>query len=128
MADKKTILLVDDDADFVEANRVILEKNGYRVITAYNGDECRKAAAADKPDLIILDIMMKTTADGMYTAQDLHKEENTKDIPIIAATSVNQVPHFNMGPDETWLPVDEFLEKPIAPEVLLREVKKKIGI
>lgn len=128
MAEQKTVLLVDDDADFVDANRTVLEKNGYRVISAYNGDECRKAAAEEKPDCIVLDIMMKTVSDGMYTAQDLHRDEGTKNIPIIAVTSVNQVPEFNMGPDETWLPVDEFMEKPVAPEVLLSEVKKKIGI
>ena len=125
--DGKCVLLVDDDADFVDMNKTILEKNGYRVLTAYNGDECRGVLSKEHPDAIVLDIMMKTTADGMYLAHDVHRDEATKDIPIICVSSVNQVPEYNMGPDETWLPVDEFIEKPVASEVLLSEIKKKIG-
>ena len=123
----KCVLLVDDDADFVNMNKTVLEKNGYRVLTAYNGDECRSVLSREHPDAIVLDIMMKTTADGMYLAQDIHRDELTKNIPVICVSSVNQVPEYNMGPDEAWLPVDEFIEKPVASEVLLAEIKKKIG-
>lgn len=125
--DKKKILLVDDDADFVEMNKVVLDHNGYEVIVAYNGAECLEKAKASKPDLIILDIMMASVGDGMFAAQELRREDATRGIPIIVVTSVNEAPQYNIGPDEAWMPVDVFIEKPVAPEVLLEEVRKKLG-
>jgi len=124
---KKRILLVDDDADFVRMNKAVLEHDGYEVIVAYNGAECMEKAKACKPDLVILDIMMTTVGDGMFAAQNLRREEATREIPIIVVTSVNKTPPYNIGPDEAWMPVDVFIEKPVAPEVLLEEVRKKLG-
>ena len=127
MAAKRKVLLVDDDADFVTMNKVVLEKNGYEVIPAYNGRECLEQVKATSPDLIILDIMMSTVSDGMFVAQDLRREQPTKEIPIIVVTSVNQVPPYNIGPDQGWLPVDVFIEKPVAPDVLLEQVDKMLA-
>jgi len=126
MAGKK-VLLVDDDADFIEVNKIALEAGGFEVATAYNGKECLKKVESEKPDLIVLDIMMATPGDGMYVAQDLRKKDDTKDIPLIVTTSVNQEPGYSLGPDEAWLPVDSFMEKPVAPEKLLDEINKRIG-
>lgn len=126
MASKK-VLIVDDDADFVEINRSVLEADGYEVVAAYNGKECLEKVESEKPDLIVLDIMMTTPGEGMYVAQDLRQNEATKRLPIIVTTSVNQEPEYSLGPDEAWLPVDSFMEKPVTPEKLLEEVKKKIG-
>ncbi len=124
---KKTILLVDDDADFVRMNKAVLENGGYDVIVACNGTECMEKAKASKPNLIILDIMMATVGDGMFAAQELRREQATREIPIIVVTSVNKVPPYNIGLDEAWMPADVFIEKPVAPEVLLDEVRKKLG-
>ena len=124
---KKRILLVDDDTDFVEMNKVVLERAGYEVSAASNRTECMEEAKARKPDLIILDVMMATVGDGMFAAQELRKEKATRDIPIIVVTSVNKVPPYNIGPDEAWMPVNAFIEKPVAPEVLLEEVRKQLG-
>jgi len=124
---KKRLLLVDDDADFVETNRAVLEENGYDVIVAYNGRECLDQVKKSKPDLILLDIMMTTVGDGMFVAQDLRRNDATQDIPIIVITSLNQVSPYNMGPDDAWMPVDAFLQKPVVPEVLLETVKKGLG-
>jgi len=125
---KKKVLLVDDDADFVDLHKVVLEKNGYEVAVAYNGDQCKQKVKSDKPDVIVLDIMMASVGDGMFVAQDLRKDEVYKDIPIIVVTAVNQTPPFNIGPDEAWLPVDVFLEKPVEPERLLAEIEKKVAV
>jgi len=125
--DEKTILLVDDDVDFVRMNKAVLEHGGYHVIVACNGAECMDKAKASKPDLILLDIMMTTVGDGMCAAQNLRREEATRGIPIIVVTSVNQTPPYNIGPDEAWMPVDLFMEKPVAPDVLLDEVRKTLG-
>ena len=128
MNSKKKVLLVDDDADFVDLHKVVLEKNGYEVAVAYNGDQCKQKVKSDKPDVIVLDIMMASVGDGMFVAQDLRKDEVCKDIPIIVVTAVNQTPPFNIGPDEAWLPVDVFLEKPVEPERLLAEIEKKVAV
>lgn len=125
---RKTVLVVDDDADFVEMNKAVLEENGYEVITAYSGQECLEKTRTEKPDLIILDVMMATNNEGFDVSRQIHHYcEATKDIPIIMVTSINQKYPFHFGPDEVWLPVESFVEKPVQPEQLLREVSKQIG-
>jgi len=127
MGAKRKVLVVDDDPAFVDMNKLVLETNGYEVITAYDGDECLERVETGKPDLILLDIMMKSVGDGMLVAQKLRKDEATKHIPIIVVSAVNQTPPFNIGPDDGWLPVDVFIEKPVAPDVLLDQVRKSLG-
>ena len=123
----KTILLVDDDADFVEINRAILEANGFRVLAAYNPKECIERAQAVKPDLIVLDVMMTTPTDGFHLTHTLRGDAALKKVPILMVTSVNSQNPYRFAPDETWLPVDGFLEKPVAPETLLAEVRQRLG-
>jgi len=124
---RKKILVVDDDPDFAEVNKTVLEANGYQVTVAHDGEGCLAKARSDKPDLIILDLMMKTVGDGMFAAQALRQDEATRATPIIVVTGVNQVPPFNIGPHEGWLPVDVFIEKPALPEVLLEQVRRALG-
>ena len=64
MGATRTVLLVDDDADFVEMNRMLLEQNGYAVRVAYTGRQCLAAVAAQRPDIIILDMVMEKPGDG----------------------------------------------------------------
>lgn len=121
------VLLVDDDVDFVEMNKVLLENNGYSVISAHNGEDGKKKAAAEKPDIIILDVMMTTRNEGFNVARDLRNSEATKNIPIIMLTSINQEVPWKFGPDDVWLPVDEFVEKPVKPDRILQTIKKIIS-
>jgi CheY-like chemotaxis protein len=118
------ILLVDDDQDFVEMNKTLLEKEKHTVLTAFNGPEGEAKAIADKPDLLILDVMMDTKNAGFKVARELRDRPDTKAIPIIMLTGVNQEVPFKFGPDEIWLPVDVFLEKPVKPGQILAAVKK----
>lgn len=124
---KKKILVVDDDADFVEINKLVLEKNGYEVTVAYNGKECLEKIDLKKPDLIILDVMMTRKDEGFEVSRDLRNSEQTKNIPILMVTSINDTVPFNFEPDETWLPVDDFIEKPVEPEQLLDKVRKMLA-
>lgn len=133
MNGKKRVLLVDDDADFVDLNKNILENNGYEVIVAYNGDECREKVKSSRPDIIVLDIMMRTPADGILTVQGLQRDEASKGIPIIVVTSVmallkpsNGAPPYHIGPDDALVDVDMFMAKPVAPEQLLEEVNRRL--
>jgi CheY-like chemotaxis protein len=118
------ILLVDDDGDFVEMNRVLLEENGYVVRTAFNGKQCLEMVAADKPGLIILDMMMENRNEGFDLSRELRNSEYTKDIPLVMITSVHETIPFRIEPDRTWLPVDALIEKPVDPALLLSVVAR----
>ncbi len=124
---KKKVLVVDDEKELVEVTRVLLESNGYEVAAAYSGEECKQAVKAGKPDVIILDVMMETTSAGFDVARWLREQDDTKQIPVIMLTAVNQNVPWRFGTDEVWLPVDVFLDKPVSPEKLLREVEKITG-
>ena len=122
-----TVLLVDDDADFVEMNRILLEQNGYGVRVAYSGRQCLAEVAARRPDVIILDMVMENPSDGFDVSRELRNSEHTKGIPLIMITSVNDRIPFHLEPDRTWLPVDALLEKPVEPQLLLGIVDKALG-
>ncbi len=124
MSSGNTVLLVDDDGDFVEMNRVLLEENGYVVRTAFNGKQCLEMVAADKPDLIILDMMMENRNEGFDLSRELRNSEYTKDIPLVMITSVHETIPFRIEPDRTWLPVDALIEKPVDPALLLSVVAR----
>jgi len=117
-------MLVDDSKEFVETMRTMLEANGFDVDVAYSGEQARTKAAQDPPDVFILDVMMETKTAGFETARWLRQQPNTREVPIIMLTAVNQEFPFEFGPDEVWLPVDVFLEKPVNPRRLLSEVQK----
>ncbi len=117
-------MLVDDDTDFVSVNKLLLEQEGYNVVTAGNGDECQACLEFHTPDLIILDMMMTREDEGFDVSWDLRNSEYTRHIPILMISAVNEYSHFAYKPDTTWLPVDAFLEKPVDPKQLLREVSR----
>lgn len=119
------ILLVDDDKDFVEATKMVLESKPYEVVVAYNGDEGLAKARKEKPDLIILDIIMPVK-DGFSAAEQLKKDPALKKIPVIMLTS------FSQKGGETSLSVsqglaleaDDYVDKPVAPQELLGRVER----
>lgn len=123
----KTVLLVDDDGDFVEMNKVVLEEKGYTVRTAFNGAQCMEQVAGERPDVIILDMMMEDRNEGFNLSRDLRNSEYTKDIPLIMITSVHETIPFRIEPDKTWLPVDTLLEKPVDPVLLLSVIEKVLS-
>ncbi|MBM4079214.1 MAG: response regulator [Planctomycetes bacterium] len=127
MSVKKRVMLVDDDADFVEMNKAVLEQNGYEVEVAYNAKECLEKALANEPDLIVLDAMMSGSADGFNVSCDLRNFERTKQIPLIMVTAINETLPFRFKPDATWLPVDMLIEKPVRPEQLLQVIKRALA-
>ena len=126
MSTARTVLLVDDDADFVEMNRMLLEQNGYAVRVAYSGRQCLAEVAACRPDIIILDMVMESREDGFDVSRELRNSEHTKSIPLVMITSVNDSIPFRLEPDRTWLPVDALLEKPVEPQLLLTVVDKAL--
>ena len=121
------ILIIDDDPDVVLALRMPLESAGYEVSDAHSQESGLKAVDQIKPDLIILDVMMDTHTAGFQLAQKLHgpaAKEAHKAIPILMLTAVHQTTPLRFSPDEDYLPVDGFIEKPIDPKRLIAEIKK----
>lgn len=124
---KKKILLVDDDVEFVESNKELLEAEGYEVITAHNGTTGIEKAKQHKPDLMILDVMMATKTEGFEVSRQIPKTPELRNMPIILVTGIRKEMNLPFGfePDETWLPVDSIMEKPIDPKKFLEAVKQK---
>ena len=120
------ILIVDDDPDITEAMKIVLETQDYMVSTAENGAQAMSQMKQAKPDLLILDVMMDTEREGFLLNRELKKDPGYKDIPVIMITAVKEKTGIDFKPvagDESWLPVEEFLDKPIEPDVLLTKVK-----
>ncbi|MBD3380162.1 MAG: response regulator [Candidatus Omnitrophica bacterium] len=122
------ILIVDDDADFREAMTTLLEARGYSIVTASDGEEGFSKAKEEKPDLILLDVMMANKTEGFDIARKIHGDEEIKDTPVLMTTGIRKDMNLSFGfePDSEWLPVKGVLEKPIKPDVLLSEVEKNI--
>ena len=122
------ILIIDDDHDYVESVVNLLEAKGYTVAAAYNGADGVEKAKADKPDLILLDVMMSTKDEGFNVARELQGVEDVKGTPVIMVTGVRKEMNLPFGfePDETWLPVKQILEKPVKPQVLLDAVAEAL--
>lgn len=116
------ILIVDDDPDIVDAGRLVLEREGFEVIGAPNRADGLRRLEDDKPDLLILDVMMEEPDDGLRMAREIRKNGNQ--LPIIMLTSVNAAMGLNIDKDGEIVPVDEFQPKPVEPQTLVAKVKK----
>ena len=123
----KNILLVDDDPDIQDAMSIVLESEGYNVVIANNGIECFERLAEVKPDLIILDLLMPKM-DGFAVFRELRNERWSKylDVPILILTSVREEASRRRYELETGqeLNANDYIEKPLSPEVLLTSVRK----
>ncbi len=124
----KTILVIDDDIDLVEIIRVTLENEGFQVLDAQSGERGLVVAQEKTPNLILLDVMMGQVDEGFQTAYALRQDKRTREIPILMLTAVTDQTGFDFDPtrDRDFLPVDEFLEKPISPRRLVDMVRKHL--
>ncbi|MDD5327479.1 MAG: response regulator [Phycisphaerae bacterium] len=124
----KKILIIDDNPEFVEATTNLLDARGYQVDSAENGKVGIEKAKKNKPDLILLDVMMTTKSEGFDVAREMHNEPSLKGTPVIMITGVRKEMNLPFGfePDADWLPVKEVLEKPVKPDVLLAAVTKAL--
>ena len=125
MAKKTKVLLVDDDVDFIDLNKVVLEENGFEVVTAFSSREARDKVRFEQPDLIILDLMMEKHDSGFKFAQELKKDPVYKDIPVLMLTSVASETgtEFSQELDGYWMKTDDFANKPLLHDELVRRVK-----
>ncbi len=123
-----TILIVDDDPSLVESCTEVLSAEGYSVVSAKNGEEGYRKAREAKPQLILLDVMMAHNSEGFDIARRLKTDEITRGIPVIIITGIRKAMRLPFGyePDDDWLPVKAVLEKPVAPENLLKHVREAL--
>ncbi len=126
---KRKILIVDDDPDMIEIATATLISRGYDVITASDGEEGYERAKNEKPDLILLDVMMATPEEGFVIAQQLSSDPETRNIPVILLTSVSQVTGYQFDPKQNpdYLPVKDFIEKPFNADDLIRRIKNALS-
>jgi len=129
MKAEKKILLVDDDPDFVEGARMVLEKSDFEVVTASSGKECLKRIKEERPDLILLDIMMPQKS-GFEVCKELKSNIEYNKIPVVMLTALkSKLSRTSYSIAEGLeLEAEDYLEKPIEPKVLvsrLREILEK---
>lgn len=124
------VLIIDDDEDIVESMKVMLESKGYDVIASYSGTEGLKKAREEKPDLIILDVMMETRDKGFDVARTLKRDKDSRNIPILMLTAVKErtgLDFKNEAGDEVWLPVDDYCDKPLKSDELIPKIEKLLS-
>jgi CheY-like chemotaxis protein len=124
----KRILVVDDDQDIVDSITIMLESQGYEVVAAQSGEEGMRLVKEKRPDLILLDIMMEKLTTGLHIGYDLRKHPDYKSIPIIIISGIGEATGFDIATEKEtdYVAADEFLEKPVKPDVLLKRVAELI--
>ncbi|MHC4435690.1 MAG: response regulator [Planctomycetota bacterium] len=121
------IMIIDDDPDFVEVTKVLFESRQYQVSAAYDPEEGFAKLDADIPDALILDVMMGKGADGFIVARKIRKDSRFDKMPILMLTSMREQTAFDFPGERIhskFLPVDEYLEKGVEPQVLLDKVEQ----
>jgi len=123
------ILVIDDDADFRLAVQMVLEAHDFEMEEAATPDEGIGKILSVEPDLVILDVMMPTDYEGFDVAREIREKHKLIDLPILMLTNVHSVKKvpYRFAPDEDYLPVDVFLDKPIEPEQLVATIQEMLG-
>lgn len=127
MEKQAKILLIDDDPDFVQATRKVLESRPYEVIVAYDGEEGLQKTRDEKPDLILLDIIMPLR-DGFTVCEELKSNPQFAGIPVLILTSFSQrVGETSLAVSRgLTLEAEDYIDKPIKPAALLARVEKQL--
>ena len=121
------VLVVDDDRDFIRVTSKVLKSAGYEVMSAANGTEALNAMRQSRPDLVLLDIMMSYILDGLDVSREVAEDPALKGIPIIMVTSLTGVKGSTSFPTDEYVPVEEWLSKPVDPATLLSRVKSVLA-
>jgi CheY-like chemotaxis protein len=122
------VLIIDDDPDFVDALRAVLEAERYNVHSACDADDGFARLREHTPDVILLDIMMGRGAEGFLFARAIKKDERYARIPVVMLTSIRQQTGFDFPGrpiHPQFLPVDEYMEKPVKVELLLETIERR---
>jgi CheY-like chemotaxis protein len=125
MSEPKTVLIIDDDSDFVRAIQALLESSGYKVRSAGNGRDGLQQAKILEPDLILLDVIMTERTEGFFVLQEMRRMPALSKTPVIVLSSIySDEKSFRVDPEAGWLPANLFMAKPVEPAKLLAEAKR----
>lgn len=124
MSKKTKILLVDNDVDFVDLNKAVLENSGFEVIPVYTSREVENKVRFEQPDLIVLDLMLESHDSGFAVAKALKADPIYREIPILMITAVGSETGYDFSQDQDgyWMKTDDYVSKPVAPEELVRRI------
>ena len=126
-----TILLVDDDVDFLDATSCILQSAGHRVVCCHDAASALDTLASERCDLVITDLMMNTLDAGFSLAEAIKGDPAHAGVPVIIATSASSVSGFDFHPrsgdDLKHMHADAFFDKPLPREPLLRKISELLN-
>ncbi|MCX6909868.1 MAG: response regulator [Verrucomicrobia bacterium] len=129
MSEQKQLLIIDDDPDFAEGIKSILVKANYKVDMAHNPKDGWAALEKNKYDMLLLDVMMGRGAEGIMIARKLGKDAKFRDLPVLIITSIREQMAFLFpggAVHPNFVDVDELIEKPVEPKLLLDKVSTLI--
>jgi CheY-like chemotaxis protein len=134
---KGKVLTVDDDRDLVETLRIVLESGGYEAIAAYDGEDGLEKVRSERPDLVLLDVMMPSATEGFHLVWKLRNLEGDyfRSVPVILLTAIHEKTELRFYPDSDdgtykageYLPVQDFVDKPVDPKDLLARVERVLS-
>jgi DNA-binding response OmpR family regulator len=127
MNQKHRILIIDDDPIYVKSTRAVLESHGYQVDSASNGDAGLAKMKQEMPDLVILDVMMDWVLEGVSVSQEMMDQQELRRVPIIMVTSIRDSEYKGLFPQDQYLHINRWLDKPCAPDKLVSEVEKTLA-
>lgn len=120
----KTILMIEDQIDFLTVHKLYLEHHGYRVLAAMDGEEGLRSAREHRPDLIFTDFTVPRL-DGLGVTARLKHDQTTRDIPVVLLTAH---PYGSVGRRAREVGCAGFVSKPCDPLRVLQEVERRIGL
>ncbi len=127
MAARATVLVIDDDPDFLEFARIVLESRDYEVLTAESAAEGLALMRQAQPDVVLLDVVMSYTFDGLNATREIREDPQLKGTPLILISAIVSGEEPELFPADESLHHDLFLSKPIEPAELLKQVKELIS-
>ncbi len=125
------IMLIDDDLDFLEMNRHVLEARGYRVVSLSDPEKALEEMGRERPDIVITDLMMSALDSGFGFSRCVKEDARFRDIPVVIVTAVGSRRGFDFMPRSAEelkeMRVDAYFDKPVKPETLLAKVEELLN-
>ncbi len=123
----KKILIVDDDIDLLEQNKLLLEARGYKVVTAQSGADGWEVFKSEKPDAALIDLIMEENDSGFILSYKIKKDVKGKDIPVFVVTSATYLTGFKFGAstaeEKEWIKCDEIINKPFIIDEIIQKLE-----
>ncbi len=125
MEKKTKVLLVDDDVDFIDLNKAVLENHGFEVAVAFSGREGLDKVRFEQPDVIVLDLMMEKHDTGFTFAKSIKADPIYRNIPILLLTAVAGETGYDFSQelDGYWMKTDDYASKPLLPDELIKRIR-----